>query len=171
MQQRTSTVLRGVAADISAELHYLQRLAEDIAFVHAQIATYPEHARLFYENLALKLHNFYTGCERIFQTTVAELNGTPPSGFDWHRRLLERMGMAWQDRPALLASETVEALREYLAFRHVVRNIYGFELDRERIEQLIRRYPEVWRQFEADCRRFITWLETLADELEAESET
>ena len=163
MSQMTSALLFGVAADIRAELEYLQRLAEDIAAVHVEIVRDPNHARLFYENLALKLHNFYTGCERIFQTVVAELNGAPPSGFDWHRRLLERMGLPWQDRPALLSSASVTNLRDYLAFRHVVRNIYGFELDQARVEQLVNRYSGVWQQVEADCRHFVSWLETVAE--------
>ena len=113
----------------------------------------------------MKLHNFYTGCERIFRTIASELNGAPPTGFDWHRRLLERMGAAWQGRPALLALGSVENLREYLAFRHAVRNIYGFELDVEHIERLVGRYPAVWGLVEADIRRFIAWLHALADEL------
>ncbi len=167
MQPASPERLRGVAADILTELERLQRLSEDIAFVHAEIARDPGHARLFYENLALKLHNFYTGCERIFQTVAAELNGAPPGGFDWHRRLLERMGAAWGDRPAVLSRDSVDSLREFLAFRHVVRNLYGFELDEERIERLIARYPGVWGQVEADLRRFIAWLETLADRLSA----
>jgi len=167
MRQVSSDELRGLAADISAEIRRLQALAEDVAAVRAEIARDPAHARLFHENLALKLHNFYTGCERIFQMVASELNGAPPEGFDWHRRLLERMGVAWQSRPALLSPATVEDLREYLAFRHVVRNIYGFELDRERIERLVARYPAVWRQVEADLQRFIAWLDALADELAA----
>lgn len=167
MQPASPERLRGVAADILTELERLQRLSEDIAFVHAEIARDPGHARLFYENLALKLHNFYTGCERIFQTVAAELNGAPPGGFDWHRRLLERMGAAWGDRPAVLSRDSVDSLREFLAFRHVVRNLYGFELDEERIERLIARYPVVWGQVEADLRQFIAWLETLADRLSA----
>lgn len=122
-----------MAGDITAELEHLRTLARDVAEVQAEIERDPDHARLFFENLALKLHNFHTGCERIFQTVVSELNGAPPTGFDWHRRLLERMGMAWQGRPALLAPASVENLREYLASRRVVRNIYGFELDVERI--------------------------------------
>ena len=113
----------------------------------------------------MKLHNFYTGCERIFRTIASELNGAPPTGFDWHRRLLERMGAAWQGRPALLALGSVENLREYLAFRHVVRNIYGFELDVEHIGRLVGRYPAVWGLVEADIQRFMAWLHALADEL------
>lgn len=165
MRQISSDELDGLAADISAGLEFLGRLNDDIRAVSLEIERDPTHARLFQENLALKLHNFYTGCERIFQTVVSELNGGPPTGFDWHRRLLERMGANWQDRPALLSPSSVEALREYLAFRHVVRNIYGFELDVERVEQLVARYPAVWGGVETDIRRFMVWLRTLASQL------
>jgi hypothetical protein len=168
MREVSPDALIGLAADIGAELGHLQRLAGDVASIQSEITEDPAHARLFYENLALKLHNFYTGCERIFQTVVSELNGAPPSGFDWHRRLLERMGAAWGGRPAVLSAVSVEGLREYLAFRHVVRNIYGFELDVERIADLLGRYPEVWRQVEADFERFIAWLVALADQLAAQ---
>lgn len=168
MREISPDALIGLAADIDAELRHLQLLAADVASVQAEIALDPAHARLFYENLALKLHNFYTGCERIFQTLVSELNGAPPSGFDWHRRLLERMGAAWAGRPAVLSADSVEGLREYLAFRHVVRNIYGFELDVERIADLLARYPAVWRGVEADLARFVAWLLALADQLAAQ---
>ncbi len=168
MRHMSPDELRGLAADITAELERLGDLAADVAAVRAEIERDPRYARLFYENLALKLHNFYTGCERIFQTIAAELNGATPSGFDWHRRLLERMGTAWQGRPALLTPSSVEGVREYLAFRHVVRNIYGYELDVERIEHLVERYPAVWHQVEADIQRFVAWLHALADQMPAE---
>lgn len=168
MRQTSPDELLGLAADITAELEYLRRLAADMAAVRAEIDRDPAHARLFYENLALKLHSFYTGCERIFQTVAAELNGAVPTGFDWHRRLLERMSIAWHGRPALLAPASAEQLREYLAFRHVVRNIYGFELDIERIARLVDRYPLVWGQVEADVERFTAWLGALADQMRLE---
>lgn len=93
MAQITEASLRGLASDVQTELAHLRRLADDIAAIHAEIAQDPAHTRLFHENLALKLHNFYTGCERIFQMVISKLNGAPPSGFDWHRRLLDRMGV------------------------------------------------------------------------------
>ncbi len=165
MQQVSPEALRGLAADINADLGHLRRLVGEVAAVQEEIVRDPGHSALFYENLALKLHNFYTGCERIFQIVASELNGGAPTGFDWHRRLLERMETAWQGRPALLAPATVQNLREYLAFRHVVRNIYGFELDAERVERLVSRYPVVWSQVETDVQRFVAWLYTLADQL------
>ncbi|MCS6845873.1 MAG: hypothetical protein NZ528_16385 [Caldilineales bacterium] len=165
MQPVSPDALTGLAVDILAELSRLRVLTDDILAVQREIERDPAHARLFYENLALKLHNFYTGCERIFQTVASELNGGWPTGFDWHRRLLERMGTTWQGRPALLSATSVESLREYLAFRHVVRHIYGFELDVDRVRRLTERYPQVWQQVEADVLRFVGWLETLSRQL------
>jgi len=56
---------------------------------------------------------------------------------------------------------------EFLAFRHIVRNIYGFELDTERVGRLLDKYPAAWRSFESDARRFLDWMRALAAELDA----
>lgn len=166
MRPLASSALTGLAVDIQSEVDQLRHLEESIAAVRAEVDNDPGRVDIYYESLALKLHNFYTGCERIFNLIAAEMNGAPLSGFDWHQRLLERMAAEWEDRPPVLMAETVRALREFLAFRHVVRNIYGFELDPERIELLVRRYPAAWHAFHNDIDRFVLWLHTLAAELE-----
>ena len=71
-----------------------------------------------------------------------------------------------QERPALLTQKTVGSLAEYLGFRHVVRNIYGFELETQRVKYLGQNYYEVWRNFNQDVCEFINWLRNLADSLE-----
>jgi hypothetical protein len=45
------------------------------------------------ESAALRLHNFYTGCERIFRLIAAEVNGGVPKDLDWHKRLLTQVGL------------------------------------------------------------------------------
>lgn len=165
MRQMSADELRELALDIQMELRHLHRLEGEVEQVQAEIVRDPARATLFYENLALKLHNFYTGCERIFHLVASELNGTAPTGFDWHKRLLERMGVEREGRPALLSPDAVRDLREFLSFRHVVRNIYGFELDPERVEQMAARYPQAWHLFEADVRRFVAWLQAVAEQL------
>ena len=63
--------------------------------------------------------------------------GTPSQGEGWHRRLLERMAMATDTRPAVLHESTQQELQEYLRFRHLVRNLYADELRPEPIQRLI----------------------------------
>lgn len=166
MKHLAPAELREIALDIGVELEHLARLHEEIDRVNQLIDTSPELADLFYENQGLKLHNFYTGCERIFRIVASELSGALPTGYDWHKRLLERMAIAHKGRPALISSQTAQSLQKYLAFRHVVRNIYGYELEADRITQLINEYETVWHQFETEMRKFIEWLKSTADQLD-----
>ena len=78
MTQISASQLREIALDIENELARLSQLEAQIKTVEAEINNNPNLANIFYESLALKLHNFYTGCERIFQIVASELNGGLP---------------------------------------------------------------------------------------------
>jgi hypothetical protein len=91
MRKVSSAAIDALAVDLLAELVKMQRLEAQMQRVQTELDANPDGADLLYENFALKLHNFYTGCERIFQLIATELNGGLPSGSDWHRRLLTRM--------------------------------------------------------------------------------
>ena len=143
----------------------MQRLEHAILAVQQEIQRDPERAYLFYEVQALKLHNFYTGCERIFSLIASEFNGGKLSGFDWHQRLLQRMTVAQPERPSIISAETAQRLKEYLGFRHVVRSVYGFDLDIERVARLVDAYLPIWQRFESEINMFISWLRALATSL------
>ncbi len=166
MRNVKSTAINALAADILTELAKMQQLESQIRRVQTELENTPERSDLLHENFALKLHNFYTGCERIFQLIANELNGGLPSGNDWHRRLLDRMKTAREGRPAVISASMALKLQNYLGFRHVVRSLYGYELDPERIEKLVSHYPEAWRQFEQEMQEFTTWLRELASSLD-----
>jgi len=155
MKEISAHELRELILDIETELARLEKLALGIKQVRLDIQQDPERSPIFYESLALKLHNFYTGCERIFQLIISELNGSPPSGYDWHKRLLERMSVEREDRPALISPNTAQKLQEYLGFRHIVRNLYGFELDPERVDRLGENQGAIGQQFAAEVRLFM----------------
>jgi hypothetical protein len=165
MRPISPAVIRELAADIETELSRLTQLETSIKTVQAEIEHDPDRAPLFYENLALKLHNFYTGCEKILRLVAVELNGGLPTGADWHKRLLDRMSQHREGRPAVLSLETATCLREFLGFRHIVRNLYGFELNLERVADLVERYPKAWTLVQSDLYVFIQWLRSLADRL------
>ena len=166
MKKITTTEIREIAAELKAELERLERLENDMERVFREVSKQKAFEDVFYESLALKLHNFYTGCERIFQIIASELNCSLPSDYDWHKRLLERMTMQREERPAVISKETARFLEEYLAFRHVVRNIYGYELDPQRIDPLLARSKKVFEQFHAEVCQFITWLRNLASQID-----
>ena len=166
MKELTAAAWLDLAADIEHELGRLAMLADDIGMLQRESSCQPAYQRLFTENLALKLHNFYTGCERIMQIIATELNGSLPSGYDWHKRLLYRLTSPRQGRPTVLSEETARGLEDFLGFRHVVRHLYGFEIDRDRLATLLDKYPAVWQQFKQDITEFLSWIRSLAETLE-----
>jgi len=111
------------------------------------------------------LHDFYTGIEHIFETIAPELNGGLPAGESWHRELLTNMTLDLPGvRPPVLREETAHALDEFLRFRHLFRNVYGFELEWPRVRILLERLPAAWREVEADLDRFLAFLDAAAAE-------
>ena len=86
------------------------------------------------------LHDFYTGCERIFLRIAKDIEGDVPQDEHWHIDLLKRMAAERGDvRPEVISEDLARTLRPYLGFRHVFRNIYGHELRPDRLCPLIER--------------------------------
>jgi len=117
------------------------------------------------ESAALRLHNFYTGCERIFNLIASELNGASPHESDWHKRLLNQISLDVDPiRPAVISKETKTDLEELLRFRHIVRNLYGFELSADRITHLIDHTLRVYPRLVNELKTFFAFLSTLFKE-------
>ena len=109
--------------------------------------------------IALSLHSFYSGASRIVRDVATDLDGSLPSSNDWHRRLLRQMASNTPDiRPAVLDNPTLKALNELCAFRHVVRNVYSFDLIPEKVEALADNLPDIYALLESDLRKFTHFL-------------
>ena len=150
-------------SEIKDELSLIDLLVADIKEVNKEKPRSLKKRKVYEESLALKIHNFYTGCERIFQKIADDINGGIPMSLDWHKRLLRSMSLEIEDiRPPVISKTTAKSLGDYLAFRHVVRNIYGFEIDSERLQVLIEWIYGVHRKFRKEVERFIGFLRKMA---------
>ena len=67
-------------------------------------------------------------------------------------------------RPPVLTHETAAALDEFLRFRHVVRNVYAFQFDAERIQRLVSQMRPAFTQVQAELRHFALLLQQIATE-------
>jgi len=166
MKKSKPQVLRQLAGDIEIELAKLSKLATQLQRTQQILQQENDYTELFYKSLAFDLQSFYTGCERIFSLIAKELNGGIPKGEAWHRQLLERMGAVAEERGVVISAETARALDEFLKFRHVVRSIYGFDIDTERIDKLLSLHPSAWDLFESDIKEFVNWLRDLSIAIE-----
>lgn len=115
---------------------------------------------LYLDSVALNLHGFYGGLERLFELVASTVDGSVPQGANWHRLLLEQMASEIrQERPAVISAKTITALDEYRGFRHIVRNVYTFMFDPEKVEKLVEKLPGVFKQVQTELLAFADFLE------------
>jgi len=142
-----------LSARIGKELQELERVVERCLDIWKQSEASGDDRYL--DGVALNLHSFYTGLERIFELVVSEIDQDRPAGFNWHQELLRLAATEVPKlRPALISDATRDALDRYRGFRHVVRNIYSFELDKEQIAPLLRDLRPVFDSAENDLSLF-----------------
>ncbi len=115
---------------------------EDLETVVSRAESLMEKARRtgddgYLDGVALNLHSFYTGVESIFEDIARNLDGEIPKGSDWHKQLLLQMSAEIPEiRPKVIQRKSRHCLEEYRGFRHVVRNVYTFNLRASRIGEL-----------------------------------
>jgi len=91
----------------------------------------------YLDGVALNLQSFYTGVERVFEEIAREVDSSVPSGSEWHRDLLIQMSAEIPGtRPRIISRELRGYLDDYRGFRHVVRNVYSFNLVPSRLQEL-----------------------------------
>ena len=108
----------------------------------------------YLDSVALNLHGFYSGFERLFTQIAEVVEGDLSHGESWHQLLLRRML-----RPAVISKETGAELDDYRGFRHVVRNVYAYKFEPDKLEKLVRSVPDLFAQLRAELLAFASFLE------------
>lgn len=146
-------MLVGIIAEINKELQNLQELRKELDQIKS------EEGIIFKRSKGSIFHDFYNGCERIFKKIAIELNSGYEDSEKWHKSLLYRMTIPMEGiRPRVISDELAADLDEFLAFRHLFRNIYGFELKGDRIDYLADKFDRIVETFRKEIEEFLVFL-------------
>lgn len=140
--------------EIEIELTNLERLANEMKRLIDKLTAEPD----FIETRAAGsiIHDFYCGVEKIFERIAMDINGELPKGEDWHTELLLQMTHPIEGfRKAVISQELFAKLKEYLRFRHLFRNIYGFELKWELFKDLTLSLDELLNGLRGELEEFL----------------
>jgi hypothetical protein len=156
-----SDPLRQLAILIPAELSEVERI---LLRLIAGWQRYQSSADDFYlDGIALNLHGFYGGLERIFEQIAALVDGAKPAGENWHQALLQQMAAESPGlRPGVISQMVHKQLDEYRGFRHVARHLYTFNLDPAKVELLVTKAPALFAQVKAELSAFADFLDQRA---------
>jgi len=157
------TDLVALAGRLHTELIEIERVVER---AERLVRKAHEHGDDDYlDGVALNLHGFYAGAERLFATIAREVDGAVPSGPERHRDLLLQMVAPLPGiRPAVIGRATMDRLDEYRGFRHVVRSVYTYNLKPSRVRQLMQGLGECLFALRRDLDAFRTFLTAAAGE-------
>ncbi|MBN1359623.1 MAG: hypothetical protein JW993_03475 [Sedimentisphaerales bacterium] len=131
MNQRLEQLAASIRNELTEVQRVLGRIEEGWRRARSSADDY------YLDAVALNLHGFYGGLERIFERIATVVDGARPSGEHWHQALLQQMAEEVPGvRPAVISASTRTKLDEFRSFRHVARNVYTFHLDPARLERL-----------------------------------
>lgn len=153
--------LLALAQRIQGELVELERLVERAqeGWRRAQQSS----DDYYLDGVALNLHGFYAGLERLFTLVNSHIDRNLPGGVNWHQVLLQQMATEIPGvRPAVISPATREALEEYRGFRHVVGNVYTFQFDPSRVRRLVQQVPAVLDRLRPQLLAFADFLQQRA---------
>jgi hypothetical protein len=115
----------------------------------------------YYDSVALNIHNFYSGIERVLEKIAYAVEGSLPQGVNWHQELLDQMALEIPNvRPAVISSKTREQLDPYRGFRHVVRNVYTYHISPDKMKPLAKGIRPVFKQVEKELAAFSRFIQT-----------
>lgn len=124
---------------------------------------------LYLDSVALNLHGFYAGLERLFELIATAVDGAMPRGANWHQVLLQQMTIeAPSVRPAVISERSRDALDEYRGFRHIVRHVYTFKFDHGKVQPLVEHMQAVFMQVRSELLAFADFLEEQGREEEGD---
>ena len=114
----------------------------------------------YIDSVALNLHGFYSGLERIFELIASVVDGNKPESKNWHKELLNLMASEVPTiRPAVISEAIYSRLNDYRGFRHIVRNVYTFKFDPEKVKKLSTEITELFSKVSAELLAFADFLD------------
>lgn len=158
-------MIRVVQATVQEEFYHIERLTEELTrFLSSEEAATPS-VRI--RVCASIVDDFYTCIERIFKTIADDIDESLPKGEDWHKKLLRQMSIELPKvRPPVIGKKLFGTLGDYLKFRHLERNIYGFQLQWDRMEHLVQSVPRTAKQLRQALDEFFAKLLAIEEALE-----
>jgi len=152
MKQNSILLIR-IKKEIEAEIAGINRLLKEYKELPQDESIYLLRAK------GSIFHDFYTASERIFQKIGEELNGGIPKSEQWHKALLFDMTLELDTvRPMVISESTYEEMQVFLRFRHLFRNVYGYELRPEKIAQLDEQFEKTLTALVKEIEVFLDWL-------------
>jgi hypothetical protein len=162
-----SQLYQNLIERIRGEVSDLEQVVARARQSWSMVQKAPMEEYVYVDSVALNLHSFYSGLERLFELIARLVDGELPDGETWHRDLLQQMSQDQPSiRPSVISQESAARIDEFRRFRHVVRSAYTLDLVPQKMARLVETLPELWPKLKAELLAFADYLEALNESLQ-----
>lgn len=150
--------------EIIDELENIGRIVNIIIKRRKDIKKAGIDSEVYLDSLVHNIENFYMGVEEVFKRIALFTDEGIPDGPRWHSILIKNMARdIYRIRPRVIQDETMLLLDEYRKFRHLVRNIYTFNIVPEKVMKLARDIKKAFRFLKIDINNFLKIIEKISE--------
>lgn len=150
-------------AEIMEEIENISRIVRIIKKRKKEMKKHTLDADVYLDSIVHNIENFYMGIEEIFKKIAVFIGEGIPEGPRWHSALLKGMARDITGlRPRVIKEETRVFLDEYRKFRHLVRNIYTFNIIPQKVIKLANSIAKTSNGFKKDIKSFINIIERIS---------
>jgi hypothetical protein len=150
-------------AEIMDDLENISRIVGIIEKRRKEIKKNKLNADVYLDSIVHNIENFYMGIEEIFKKIAIFTNEGIPEGPRWHSALIKGMARNISGvRPFVIKDETRTLLDEYRKFRHLVRNIYTFNIIPQKVMKMARDIKKTFNVFKRDINNFINLIKKIS---------
>lgn len=150
-------------AEIMEELENISRIMSIVEKRKKDIKKQSIDAEVYLDSIVHNIENFYMGIEEIFRRIAVFTDEGIPEGPRWHSILFKGMARDIPGvRPAVIKEETRVLLDEYRKFRHLVRNIYTFNIIPQKVMKLALGITKTFNALKRDIKKFLTIIEKIS---------
>jgi hypothetical protein len=154
-----SNIWEELSDRIKGEVEELDRVVHRTQDVWKKAHLHNEQQDVFLDSVVLNLHGFYSGIEKLFELIAGKIDKNIPSSKTWHRDLLQKMAKEVPNvRPAVINSCWLPKLDELRRFRHLVRNVYTFNIVPTKVEPIVCALPDLWPHIKDELLAFADFL-------------
>jgi len=149
-------------AELMDELENIGRIADIVEKRRKDLRKHSEETDVYMDSITHNIENFYMGIEETFKRIALFTEEGVPEGPRWHISLIKSMARDIPEvRPPVIREETRVLLDEYRKFRHLVRNIYAFNIVPQKVLILSKDIRKTFYAFRKDISGFLKVMEKI----------
>ncbi len=131
---------------VNAEMENITRVLKELE----KVKDIPNKEIVVLVGIGAFLQNIYTGMENVLKQMLIYNKEEIPETPTWHKDLLNLT-----IKHKIITNKTANEIGKYLVFRHFFSHAYGFLIDEDKLEPLMKNISKIFTTFKSEIYEYL----------------